>query len=102
MSALITVRPDVSWDVSGGLFDWILEYLIPRMRDPEAAARLRETLDNHFDMLSLSEFSPGAQQEIVSHLREGLIEAAQRELPDSDVKEEAVEHLRELVRLTYD
>jgi len=102
MSALIKLRPEADWDASSGLFDWVLEFLIPRLGDQEAAARLKEIVDNHLGDLWLSEFSAATQKEIVSHLRDGLIEAAKRDLPDSDVKDEAVEHLRELVRLTYD
>ena len=101
MSALINLRPEADWDASSGLFDWVLEFLIPRLSDQEAAARLKEIVDNHLGDLWLSEFPAATQREIVSHLRDGLIEAAERELPESDVKEEAVDHLRELVHMTY-
>ena len=45
MAGLIVLTPDVDWSASGGLFDWTLEFLIPRLSDGGAAARLQEIVD---------------------------------------------------------
>ena len=100
MAGLIVFRPGVDWTATGGLFDWTLEYLIPRLSDKEAVERLHEIVDNNLGSLWISDFSPQAQQEIVSNLRAGLIAAAEQDLPDSDRKADTIRHLRELVDLT--
>lgn len=101
MAGLIVFRPGLDWTATGGLFDWTLEYLIPRLSDKEAAERLHEIVDNNLGSLWISDFSPQTQHEVVSHLRAGLIDAAEQELPDTDRKAEVIQHLQELVDLTY-
>jgi hypothetical protein len=102
MAGLILLKPGVDWEATGGLFDWTLEYLIPRLSDQDAVQRLREVVDNNLGSLWINELSPQAQQEIVTQLRRGLVAAAESELPDSDRKADAIRHLQELVDLTYE
>ena len=81
MAGLIVLKPGVDWTATGGLFDWTLEFLIPRLSDEEAVERLQEIVDNNLGSLWISEFSSATQQEILTHLRNGLTSAAERELP---------------------
>jgi hypothetical protein len=100
MACLIVLKPGTDWTATGGLFDWTLEFLMARLSDTEAVERIREIVDNNLGSLWVSEFPAQAQRELVSHLRDGLVAAAQRKLPESDHKATALQHLRDLVDLT--
>ena len=101
MACLIVLKPGTDWTATGGLFDWTLVFLIARLSDQEAVERLQEIVDNNLGSLWIKEFPAQTQREFVSHLRDGLVAAAQRELPESDHKATALQHLRDLVDLTY-
>ena len=101
MAALIMVRPGVDWQSSGGLFDWTLEFLIPKLSDRRAAEWLRTVVDNNLGSIGIPDFPTETQEEIVNLLRGGLIRAAERELPEGPAKVPAIAHLQELVDLTY-
>ncbi|GIM93845.1 hypothetical protein [Paractinoplanes toevensis] len=96
MAALIMVRPGRDWQSSGGLFDWTLEYLIPRLSDAATAEWLRTVIEENLGSLWIPDLPSDTQTEIYDLLRAGLLRAAEKEL--SPV---AVEELRELIALTY-
>jgi len=96
MAAVIMVRPDRDWQSSGGLFDWTLEYLIPRLADEKTAEWLRSIVAENLGMLWIPDLPDEAQEEIYDVLRAGVVAAAVHELPPT-----AVDQLRELVALTY-
>jgi hypothetical protein len=96
MAALILVRGDRDWQSSGGLFEWTLEYLIPRVSDEKTADWLRTIVDENLGNLWIPDLPYGAQEEIYALLRGGVVAAAVHELPPA-----AVDQLRELVALTY-
>ncbi|MCU7729756.1 hypothetical protein ODJ79_39070 [Actinoplanes sp. KI2] len=96
MAALIMVRPDRDWQSSGGLFDWTLEYLIPRLSDEKTAEWLRAIVEENLGNLWIPDLPDEAQEEIFDLLRTGVVAAAAHELPPT-----AVDQLRELVALTY-
>src|SRR6266480_2007566 len=100
MAGLLVFEPDADWTATGGLFDWTLEFLIQRLSDQAAVARLREVVDNNLGSLWVSDFPLETQQEIVAAIRGEVIAAAERELPESEHKTAAVRHLQELVDLT--
>ncbi len=52
MAALILVIPGVDWTGSGGLFKWILEFLIARMSDEGAAGVDADEVDNNLSSAS--------------------------------------------------
>jgi hypothetical protein len=96
MAALILVREGRDWQSSGALFEWTLEYLIPRVTDGKTADQLRIVVDDNLGSLWIPDLPAEAQAEIYDLLRAGVVAAAERELPDV-----AVDQLRELVALTY-
>jgi hypothetical protein len=96
MAALIMVREGRDWQSSGALFDWTLEYLIPRLADEKAAEWLRTVVDENLGALWIPDLPPETQEEIYTLLRTGVIAAAERDFPGSP----AVDELRELVELT--
>jgi hypothetical protein len=100
MAALILVKPGQAWTASGGLFDFTLGFLIPRLSDEKAAESLRTVVDNNLGSVWLTEFSPATQQEIFELLRANLIPEAERTLPESPAKGPALDLLRQLVDLT--
>ncbi|MFI7541629.1 hypothetical protein [Actinoplanes sp. NPDC049599] len=100
MASLILVKPGLDWAASGGLFDFTLEFLIPRLSDERAAESLRTVVDNNLGSVWLTEFPPATQQEIFELLRTGLIPEAQRALPESPAKKPALDLLQQLVDLT--
>jgi hypothetical protein len=102
MAALIALRPDLDWQASGGLFDWVLEFLASRVSDRSAAERLKEIEDNNLGSLWISEFPTVVQREILTLLRNDLVPAAARDLPDSDRRDDALKSLQELADLTYE
>lgn len=97
MAALIMVREGRDWQSSGALFDWTLEFLIPRISDEKTAEWLRTVVEENLGSLWIPDLPAEAQEEIYGLLRGGLIRSAEREFPDGS----AVEQLRELVALTY-
>jgi hypothetical protein len=97
MAALIMVQPGRDWQSSGGLFDWTLEYLIPRLSDKEAADWLRTVVEQNLGSFWIPDLPPATQDEIYTLLRTDLLAAAKRELPD-----EALDQLQELINLTYE
>ncbi len=101
MSGLVSLQQGVDWTASGGLFDFTLGFLIPRLADREAADWLQQVVDNNLGSVWLSQFPPRTRSEIMSHLRSGIVAAAKRDLPDSEYKAGALRQLQELVELTY-
>jgi hypothetical protein len=102
VAALIMVLPGKDWQSSGGLIDWTLEYLIPRMSDKETAAELRTVVDENLGSLWIPDLPAATQEEIYQLLRSGLVDAGRRELPDGPAKADALDQLQELVDLTQD
>lgn len=100
MASLILVKPGLDWVASGGLFDFTLEFLIPRLSDEKAAESLRTVVDNNLGSVWLTEFPAATQSEIFALLQTGLIAEAQRALPDGPAKAAALDLLQELVDLT--
>jgi hypothetical protein len=101
MAALIQVKPNVDWTSSGGLFDWTLEFLISRLADRDVAGWMQTVVDNNLGSIWVTEFPAATRDEIFRLLRTELIQTAQRELPDSSAKADALSQLQVLVDLTY-
>ena len=101
MAGLIRLTPDVDWTASGGLFEFTLEYLADHIDDNQAAAWLREVVDNNLGSVWITEFPGRTQREIIDALRSGLVNTAERDLPETDRKAAALDELRRLVDLTY-
>lgn len=99
MAALIMVRPGADWQASGGLFDWTLEYLIARLPGGKTADELQTIVDNNLGSLWIPDLPATAQHQIYGLLQHGLVEAAERELPDGPAKASAIDHLRTLAGL---
>jgi hypothetical protein len=93
MAALIMVREGRDWQSSGALFDWTLEFLIPRVSDEKTAEWLRSAVEENLGVLWIPDLPPEAQEEILGLFRSGLLAAAEREIPA------ALDQLRELVAL---
>ncbi|GIE98394.1 hypothetical protein Ari01nite_58590 [Paractinoplanes rishiriensis] len=96
MAALIMVREGRDWQTSGALFDWTLEYLIPRVADEKTAELLRTVVEENLGNLWIPDLPGEAQEEIYAVIRTGLLATAGQELPRA-----ALDQLRELVALTY-
>ncbi|MFI7214282.1 hypothetical protein ACIBP4_24170 [Micromonospora maritima] len=101
MAGIIVLRPGIDWTTSGGLFDWTLEFLLPRLSHRQAAERIQEIVDNNLGSLWLEELPRDAQSEIVGIWRAGLVEAGERQLPDTEQKPGVIRSLQELVDATY-
>ncbi|MBU2667536.1 hypothetical protein KOI35_28885 [Actinoplanes bogorensis] len=101
MAALIMVQPGKDWQATGGLFEWTLEYLIPRLDDQKTADWLRMVVTEHLGSLWIPDLPGPGQEEIYALLRKGLVTAARAELPDGPGKADALAQLRELVDLTW-
>ncbi|MCG5470446.1 hypothetical protein LADH09A_004394 [Micromonospora sp. LAH09] len=101
MAGLIVLKPGVDWTATGGLFDWTLEFLISRLADRQTANHLQEIVDNNLGSLWIDDLSAAAQLEIVTHLRNDLVTAGERQLPETEHKVDVIRHLQELVDATY-
>ncbi|HEX8343351.1 MAG TPA: hypothetical protein VF657_01225 [Actinoplanes sp.] len=101
MAALILIKPNVDWTSTGGLFDWTLEFLIARLSDRDTAEWMQTVVDNNLGSIWITEFPAATQDEIFELLRNELIPAAQRELPEGPAKADALDRLQHLVDLTY-
>ena len=101
MAALIMVRPGKDWQATGGLFEWTLEYLIPRLDDRKTADWLRMVVAENLGSLWIPDLPDTGREEIYTLLRADLLTAARRELPDGPGKSDALAQLHELVDLTW-
>ena len=101
MAAVIMVRPGQDWQATGGLFEWTLEYLIPRLDDQKTSDWLRMVVAEHLGSLWIPDLPGAGQEEIYALLRKGLVAAARVELPDGPGKADALAQLRQLVALTW-
>lgn len=101
MAALIMVRPGRDWQATGGLFEWTLEYLIPRLDDRRTADRLRLVVAENLGSLWIPDLPDAGREQIYALLRSDLVAAARRELPEGPAKSDALTQLRELVALTW-
>ena len=101
MAALIMVRPGRHWQSTGGLFEWTLEYLIPRLDDHKTADWLRMVVAENLGSLWIPDLPEAGQREIFVLLRTDILAAARRELPDGPGKDDALVQLQELVALTW-
>jgi hypothetical protein len=100
MAALIMVRDGSSWQASGGLFEWTLDYLIPRVGDEKTAEWLRTVVDDNLGQLWLPDLPPEAQDEIRGLLVDpDLLTTAELDLPDGPAKPHALSLLQELIAL---
>ncbi len=95
------VRSNRNWQATGGLFEWTLEYLIPRLDDQKTADWLRMVVAENLGSLWIPDLPDAGREEIYALLRSGLLAAARRELPDGPDKGAALARLRELVSLTF-
>lgn len=96
MAGLIVLTPDVDWAASGGLFDWTLEFLMPRLSDATVVERLHEIVENNLGSLWISEFPDGVQRQILREFVDNLVPAATVGLPDTAAKPDVLRHLAEL------
>jgi hypothetical protein len=96
MAALIMVRPGRDWQSSGGLFDWTLEYLIPRLSDEATAEWMRTVIEENLGSLWIPDLPSKTQVEIYALLREDFLRTAEKELSPA-----AVAELEQLIALTY-
>ncbi|MET8234241.1 hypothetical protein ABZS77_26560 [Micromonospora sp. NPDC005298] len=101
MAGLIVLKPGVDWTATGGLFDWTLEFLISRLSDRQTVGHLQEIVDNNLGSLWLDDLPAAAQREVVRLWRDGLIEAGEGHLPETEHKADVIRHLQELVDATY-
>ncbi|MFF5057041.1 hypothetical protein ACFY1S_28025 [Micromonospora sp. NPDC000663] len=101
MAGLIVLKPGVDWTATGGLFDWTLEFLISRLSNRQAVDHLQEIVDNNLGSLWLDDLPAAVQREIVRLWREGLVEAGEAQLPETEQKADVIRHLQELVDATY-
>lgn len=97
MAALIMVREGRDWQSSGALFDWTLEFLIPRLSDEKSAEWLRTIVEENLGCLWIPDLPADTREEIYALLRTSVLAAAERDFPGSP----AVGELRELVALTF-
>ena len=101
MAALIMVRPGRDWQATGGLFEWTLEYLIPRLDDRKTVDWLRLVVAENLGSLWIPDLPDAGREQIYALLRSDLVAAAYRELPEGPAKSDALTQLRELVALTW-
>lgn len=99
MAGLILLESGVDWIAPGGLFSWVLEFIMSRVADRATIEHLREILDNNLGSFWLTELPVDAQRQVIAALRDVLVEAARRELPESGHKAAALDHLHELADL---
>jgi hypothetical protein len=71
------------------------------LSDETTAATLQTVVDNNLGPIWISNFPKGTQEEIFNLLRDGLVPAAELNLPDGQAKRPAIAHLQELVDLTH-
>jgi hypothetical protein len=99
VAALILLDDDAEWQSTGGMVDFVLEFLIERIDDPGAVQRMREIVDNNLGSLWLTEFPPAARTAALEHLSRDLVPVAERDLPASDRRDDALAAFRALADL---
>jgi hypothetical protein len=81
MAKGMTLSDEYHWSASAGLFEWVVEYLLGRVRDPAVRTELREVVDHNLPGVDLSRLPEAGRREVLAALDGGLVEAA-RSSPD--------------------
>ncbi|GGK87014.1 hypothetical protein GCM10012284_21410 [Mangrovihabitans endophyticus] len=100
MAALIMVGPGLDWQSSGGLFDFVLEYLIPRVSDAKTAEWLQTVVNENLGSMWIPDLPSEAREDIYRLLQGGLLTHAEKELPEGPAKPDTLATLRDLVQMT--
>jgi hypothetical protein len=90
----LLLKPGVDWTATGGLFDWVLQFLIPRLSDKEAVERLYTIANGNLGSLWISEFPTPVRLQAIAALRAGLVTAAEQGPPETDHNAAAVRHFK--------
>jgi hypothetical protein len=100
MAGTIEVGDGVRWSAASWMFDWVVEFLADNVAEPALGEGLREIVDENLGWLGLPDFGEEAEVELRTLLRRRLIDEADRTFSSTMAnRQEALDHLRELVGL---
>jgi hypothetical protein len=102
MSGTIVFQHDTDWSASSGLFNWVVEYLANRVDDEQTQGQLWEISDHDFRWLNLDNLTPQGRAQVLSILRNEILAQAEENLPETSIRGEAVNVIRELADLAKD
>lgn len=103
MAGTIEVRPDVRWNASSWLFDWVLNDLSATVQDAVTVLRIQEIVRENLGWLSVKDLSEAGGAKVLAALCRALVDHSDRGLPaDLPNREEVLSHLQELADLACD
>jgi hypothetical protein len=98
MAGDIWITKHARWPVNYSLYNWVLEFLIDRIKDPETLADLELIRDNNLGTVNADRYPPAGRAAIVAALRDELVPDVEKRLPGDDWAEYR-DALRELAEM---
>lgn len=84
MAGTIAITADDRWSVGSPAFYWVLDELIERVTDGDAAEQLREIRDMNLGWVAVPDFTPAQRAEILRVLGHEIVPYTERTLaPDA-------------------
>jgi hypothetical protein len=99
MSGTIVLGRGRPWDVSSGIFYWVVEFLARSVIDPETRATLALIGEQGFGWLDCAQLSEVGRDQVLSALRRDLVPDAVSNFPVRPLRDGASAVLRELAAL---
>jgi hypothetical protein len=100
MSGTISISPESRWSASSWLFDWVVRFVAQEVGDEKVAEQLREVVDENLGWVDLGDFPADTREVIAQTLRQALVPASERLIPESvPNRPEVLEHIRGLSEL---
>lgn len=84
MAGDIWITDDARWVVNNSLFNFVIEFLINHIGDPDTVAELKVIDDNNLKFIDASDFPAPARASIIAALRDDLVPEAEKRLPGDD------------------
>lgn len=100
MAGDLWLSGDARWTVNNSLYHWALEFLISSLDDQPAVAELEKIRDANIGLVNLADFGTRVQHDMLSLLRDKLVEDAVTRLPpDMPGRESFITGLQNLADL---
>lgn len=81
MAGDLWLSGDARWTVNNSLYHWALEFLISSLNDQSGVGELEKIRDANIGLVNLADFDPKVQRDMLSLLRDKLVEDAATRLP---------------------
>lgn len=101
MSGTIVLDARDKWSASSGVFNWVVEFLAAAVEDAATKDELSLIEEQNFGWLDCAQLSEQGRREVLEALRTRLVPYADRQFPDTPVRDEAIDLIVKLANLAF-